>query len=302
MPAFSLATAKAAMPGKRIEQLIDFPPFRVPGIWFDAPEPRSLLVLIPAMGTAAGYYGPFAKFCAGRGYDVLVPELPGTGDSMPRPSRAVDFGYRDLVDNYVPAVVDTARRKASGLPLVLVGHSLGAHLGMLAMMERKVVIEALVAVAAGNIHYQNWSGAGAGKVRLGAWMAAAMSRLLGHVPGQYFGFGGPQSRSLMREWSRLIRTGSYAHISESVSGRAPAPVLCLGYEGDFLAPERSVARFAEMMGGDYRMLPVTWPGNRHAAWGRHPQATVEFMERWLAERAAATGLSDPVESPSRIHA
>lgn len=290
------------MPSERIEQLIDFPPFRVPGLWFDAPEPRSLLVLLPAMGTPASYYGPFAEFCAGRGYAVLIPELPGTGDSVPRPSRTVDFGYRDLVENYVPAVVATARRKAPGLPLVLAGHSLGAHLGMLAMMEAKIAIDALVTLAAGNIHHQNWAGAEAGKVRLGAWMAAALSRLLGHVPGQYFGFGGPQSRSLMREWSQLIRTGSYAHISESVRGHAPAPVLCLGYEGDFLAPERSVARFAEMLGGDYRMLPVTWPGNRHAAWARHPQATVEHMERWLAECAVGSSPSGVNESPSRIHA
>lgn len=247
-----------------------------------APVARGTLVLLPALGTPAAYYRPFAETCASQGFHVLLPELPGTGASRPRPSRRVDYGYRDLVESYLPAVIGEARTHADGFPLIVIGHSLGAHAAMLAVLQNTISIEALVTLAGGNIHYRNWSGSGPGKVRFMAWLVSGISYPLGHVPGQYLGLGGPQPRTLMREWSRIIRSGSYSHISGPLPNSAPIPALSVGYEGDFMAPRRSVAQLAGMLGGDIEWLSVDWAGNPHSSWARHPAKTFRLIDDWLA--------------------
>jgi len=50
--------------------------------------------------------------------------------------------------------------------MVLIGHSLGAHAGTLAVSTGSIEIDALVTIAGGNINYRNWTGAGAAKVML----------------------------------------------------------------------------------------------------------------------------------------
>lgn len=180
----------------------------------------------------------------------MLPELPGTGGSHPRPSWKVDYGYRDLVELYLPRLVNFARKDEKHLPLVLMGHSLGAHAGALAVVTASIGVEALVSIAGGNIHYRNWSAAGALKVLFAASLFSTLARLFGQIPGQYVGFGGPQARTLIWQWSRIIFTGSYSHIYNELEAGDPLPALCIGYQGDELAPEKSVAGLAKLLNGD----------------------------------------------------
>ena len=251
-------------------------------------------VLLPAMGTQADFYRPFAELSQARGFDVMVPELPGTGASKPRPSRRVDYGYRDLVESYLPRLLELARREAEGKPLVLIGHSLGAHAGMLGMVTGNVSVDALVTIAGGNIHYRNWSGSAALKVLLAALVFPAISAVSGHLPGQHLGFGGPQARTLIREWSQVIRTGSYGHVYADMSPRAGTPTLCIGFEGDGLAPERSVRGLAEMVGGDVLVLAAAPRGHPHSSWARQPSATLTATGCWLAERGVVPSPGVPI--------
>ena len=263
---------------------IDFPPYTVPADLHRAAAARATVLLIPAMGTPARYYRPFAEACARAGYNAVLPELPGTGASSPKPSRKTDYGYRDLTTAYAPALVEAARQRCDQAPLVLVGHSLGAHVGMLAALQNTIAIDALVTLAGGQIHYRNWGGKGAGRVRLMGWVVTGLSYTLGAVPGRYLGLGGTQPRRLMREWSYIIRKGTFGHIAERLDPTPKLPSLCIGYEGDFMAPRRSVAALAQMMGGDVKWLPVDWPGNPHASWARHPAATLQVIDAWLTAR------------------
>jgi predicted alpha/beta hydrolase len=267
-----------------IENLIEFPPFTIPAEHFRPDAVRALAVLVPALGTSASYYRPFAERLAASGHEVLLPELPGTGHSRPKPSRKVDFSYQDLVCGYLAEVQQAARRLCPDRPFVLLGHSLGAQAGALAMLGGVASFDALVTLAGGHIHYRNWAGVDRVKIYLGAAAAASLSRLLGHLPGQHVGFGGPQARTLMLEWSRTIRKGHFPRLTEAPSGGQRVPVLCVAFENDFMAPVRSVGALAEMVGGEVRELPVSWAGNPHASWARNPEATVELIDRWLLGR------------------
>ena len=267
-----------------IANVVDFPPCTVPAEFHEAQKPRAAFLLLPAMGTAARYYRPFAEAAAVNGYHVLLSELPGTGASLPRPSRNFDYGYRELVSGWAEPLVKALRGLVGRLPVVVLGHSLGAQVGVLAALQNRLDIDALVALAGGHIHYRNWDRTGALKVRLAAWLVTVLSYPLGYVPGQLIGLGGSQARSLMRQWGRIIRTGLFDHVADDLEPAAGMPSLCLGYEGDFMAPGKSVAGLAQMLGGDLERVPVDWPGNPHSSWARHPARTLELVDHWLATR------------------
>lgn len=271
---------------EKLENLVEFPPFRIPAEFRHSAGAAALVVLLPALGTAMAYYRPFAESLSARGYAVLSPELPGTGASQPRPSWKVDYGYSDLVARYFISLIEGAGKFAAGRPIVVAGHSLGAQIGMLALTHGLASIDALVTIAGGHIHFKNWDGLAAGKVLVGAWLAASLTRLFGHLPGQYIGFGGPQARTLIREWSRTIRSGRFPELRGSQSGVGGIPCLSIAYEGDPMAPSNSVAAMAEMLQADLMTLAVTGPGNPHSDWARNPEATVETIDAWLGGNLA----------------
>jgi len=243
-------------------------------------------IVVPAMGTTASFYQPFAEALVTSGFTVLSPELPGTGASQPRPSREIDYGYRDLVETYLPEIVDSAQQAARGAPVILIGHSLGSQIGTLAVASGTIKIDALVTIAGGNIHYRNWDGAGAAKVLFASTLFSLLTQVLGYLPGQYVGFGGPQARTLIREWSKIIRTGSFSHIADVSAYSGGTLMLAIGIEGDTFAPEKSVSTLAEILDGDVEMMPKTWKGNPHSSWARNPGEIVSRIMEWLDTRGA----------------
>lgn len=271
-----------------MKQLAELPPFSVPVLIYQANSPRCLVVLLPAMGTAAGFYGPFAEHLQAMNVSVLVPEIPGTGASRPRPSWSADYGYRDLIETYFPAIIDQAREMAAGKPVVVIGHSLGAQVATLGVAGGKVKVDGLVSVASGHIHYKNWDGAGAAKVLFGAGLFPSLTYLFGHMPGQYVGFGGPQARTLIRDWAKIIYSGSFSHVAPQLDSSNGIPSLYIGFEGDEFSPPRSVRGLAELMNGEMKILPVTWPGNPHSSWARNPAQLVTVIVRWLDEKLLST--------------
>ena len=101
--------------------------YAVPVRWFPAEQPRASIVFMPALGVAARFYLLLAENLHDAGFNVLLMELRGHGDSSLRASRQVDFGFREALDEDLPAAMDWVLGKAPGTPLYLMGHSLGGH-------------------------------------------------------------------------------------------------------------------------------------------------------------------------------
>jgi predicted alpha/beta hydrolase len=276
-----LLALSTIMNDENMENGIEFPPFRIPVKKFLARQARAVAILVPAMGTTASFYQPFADELANRGVCVLLPELPGTGQSRPRPSWKVDYGYRDLVEIYLPGMVREAKEAGQGAPVVLIGHSLGAHAGTLAVATGSIDVDALVTIAGGNIHYRNWDGIGAARVLLAGALFSFSTRVFGYMPGQYFGFGGPQARTLIREWAKIIRTGRFSHIADDSGFSGQAPTLSIGFEGDTFAPEKSIKSLASVLDGEVEILAISGKGNPHSSWARNPETTISTLDRWL---------------------
>ncbi|MGB0213322.1 MAG: alpha/beta hydrolase, partial [Algiphilus sp.] len=71
--------------------------------------PAGRVLVLPALGVPARFYGRLAEQLAARGLEVAVLELRGTGESPLTPARHCDFGFRELLDEDIPAALRTLR-------------------------------------------------------------------------------------------------------------------------------------------------------------------------------------------------
>ncbi|MFI2758739.1 lysophospholipase [Streptomyces echinatus] len=87
-----------------------------------SPEPRLLALLVHGYGEHIGRYGELAAVLTGHGAAVYGPDHAGHGRSAGE--RVLIEDFEDVVTD-VHAVAELARAAHPGLPLVLVGHSMG---------------------------------------------------------------------------------------------------------------------------------------------------------------------------------
>jgi predicted alpha/beta hydrolase len=254
-------------------------------------------LLLPALGVPARFYASLAE--------ALAQRFGGVAETLdwPVPRTLADrlggrpaVGYRELLQH----VGERAHAlTAAGAPVLLLGHSLGGHVGLLAAAQPGARIAGVVLVACGTPHWGAWPPASRGRMRLGITVIDTISRLLPWYPGRWIGFGGDQPRRLMRDWSALARSGDFSGMTGLADAeaqlRAAAPaVLALSVEGDDYAPPSATdALLAKLPRADIERAVFTTPtlkslppARRHVAWLREPAPVVEQLVRW---RGAADG-------------
>ena len=74
------------------------------------PEASRTLVILPALGVTARKYAGLAQRLVAAGHNVLVADWPGQGESQPRPGWRFNYGYRQLVEEFLPKLLQLARR------------------------------------------------------------------------------------------------------------------------------------------------------------------------------------------------
>jgi predicted alpha/beta hydrolase len=90
-----------AADGARYELLAVLPA----GAW------QRLLYWIPAMGIPARHYLPLAQALATRGIVVVLHEWRGIGSSDRRAGRGCNWGYRELLQDDLPAGMAAVRHR-----------------------------------------------------------------------------------------------------------------------------------------------------------------------------------------------
>lgn len=88
--------------------------------WAAIPEPRSAVVLVHGLAEHSGRYEHVGAALAARGHDVRATDLRGFGRSGGR--RAAVDRWDDYLDDLVD---DLGAARLLGVPVVLMGHSLG---------------------------------------------------------------------------------------------------------------------------------------------------------------------------------
>lgn len=257
-----------------------------------------VLLLLPAMGVAAGYYGPFVAGLADEGVAATVLDYPGQGTSEPRVGRDHDYGYADLADAWLDAALDCLGELFPRRPVVLLGHSLGGQVVLARLAHDRRDVAGVVLLGSGSPY---WRAQPAALTLLGqTQLMGLVTRLLGHWPGHRLGFGGRQPRRLVAEWSRFARTGRLAPAARPVEDRladVDLPVLAVDLDGDRLAPPSSVDHLlgklpsARVERWHFRKQPGD-PGRPvdHYSFARSPEIIAARVAGWSRDHA---GSHDP---------
>jgi len=258
---------------------------------------RDLLYWIPAMGVPARHYLPLARALAERGLAVVLHEWRGIGSSNRRAGRHCNWGYRQLLQDDLPAGLAMIRQRWPAMACWLGGHSLGGQMATLFAGLHPKAFSGLLLVASGAPYWRcfrrSWL------VGMAYLMAPLLARLVGHLPGRRIGFGGNEARGVIADWARSGRRGCYAvdglsQDLDRVLGGLEMPVLALRLADDWLGPQASLdwllgkLSMAEPQVEVLSRSDLAGTPADHFAWMKAPDAVASRIAGWMA-RQLSTG-------------
>ncbi len=287
----SLVIPVTAADGARCELLATLPA----GRW------QQLLYWMPAMGMPARHYLPLAQALAVAGVAVVLHEWRGIGSSDRRAGRDCNWGYRQLLQDDLPAGMAAVRQRWPQARCWLGGHSLGGQLGLLYASLHPHDFAGVVLVASG-APYWRWFRHGwliGAAYALAPWLAA----LVGHLPGRRIGFGGNEARGVIADWARSGRSGRYAVAGmtqdfERLLAALQLPVLALRLQQDWLGPPASLAWLLGKLGPAARRVETILRDDLdgtpadHFGWMKAPAPVASRIAGWLAAWDAAFAARD----------
>lgn len=206
-------------------------------------QPRARLLWLPALGVAARHYLPLAQALATHGIATHLHEWRGNGSSTLRPSRAQDWGYRELLALDLPASV--AALGGDEVPLLLGGHSLGGQLACCFAGQNPDAVSGLWLVASGTPYWRTFPAPRGWLLPLVYRFLPWLARQQGTLPGRTLGFGGTEARGLIADWARVglsnrYRAAGFDADLEADMARVRAPACGVVLASDWLAPSTSM--------------------------------------------------------------
>jgi predicted alpha/beta hydrolase len=249
-------------------------------------QPRAQLLWLPALGVAARNYQPFADALAARGVAVFLHEWRGNGSSSLRPSRTQDWGYRQILEQDLPASL-AALRLHGNAPLIIGGHSLGGQLSCVFAGQHPSVFHRFWLVATGTPYWRTFPLPRGALLPLVYRFLPWLAQRQGTLPGRRLGFGGTEARGLIRDWARVGLSNHYAAVDmpdtlepamQGLQGHAEAVVMAR----DWFAPPGSMqgllAKLPQVRSRQH-VVSAEALGTRadHFAWMKSPEAVVQAL-------------------------
>lgn len=267
-----------------------------------------VVLILPAMGTTAAYYAPFADALVRAGYQVATADWRGKGLSIIRAGRRSDFGYREIFHYDFPALFDCVRSEFPKREIIVYGHSLGGQLGSLYLAAHpEVQVAGMVQHFSCHCHYKNWDKQ---RWKMYLWFKVFpwIARLIGYFPGEKIGFARREARTFMRDWGYSGTKGKYHPKGtwqdyDSLGHRMSLPILSFSLEGDQLAPRKGAEHLYRLFPNatvTHHHLPAD-SGDRkpysHFNWVHQPTYFIEKLQAWRGkplrkEQAKITETSD----------
>ncbi len=208
--------------------------------------------------------GGVRTMLASRGWRVVTFDFRGHGDSGPRAQEGGVYDYDDFVRGDLPAIHAFARaRERRRRRVILVGHSLGAHVGLASQGQGLVAFDGFVALGA-NVWLRELEPLPARWLLKRAVLAAvtATCRRVGRFPARALRLGSDdETRAYFEDFARFARTGRWTARdgADYLAGlqRVSAPVLQVVSDGDRLScvPDAG-ARFLARCAGPTELVRV----------------------------------------------
>lgn len=249
-------------------------------------QPRAQLLWLPALGVSARNYQPFADALAARGISVFLHEWRGNGSSSLRPSREQDWGYREILEQDLPASL-AALRLHGNVPLIIGGHSLGGQLACVFGGLHPGVFARFWLVATGTPYWRSFPARRGWTLPLVYRFLPWLAQRQGVLHGRRLGFGGTEARGVIRDWARVGLNNQYAAVGvqadleggmRRLRGHADAVVLA----DDWLAPPGSMQGLLSKLPqvtSTLSIVPADTLGTQadHFAWMKAPEAVVKAL-------------------------
>jgi predicted alpha/beta hydrolase len=203
---------------------------------------------------------------AERGWRVVSFDFRGHGDSSPGARDGGTFGYDALVTGDLPAICEFARSELGrGLPVVVVGHSLGGQVALAAQGTGSIRADAVATLAAtmwlrqlDRSHLRWWT------KRATAEAMLALARRVGYFPARAIRLGSDdEPRSLIEDIAQVVRSDAWASANGRIDylsslSQVRVPLMQILSENDrFECDAESGTRFAERCGTRPNILRVT---------------------------------------------
>lgn len=264
-------------------------------------DPASPLVLVlPAMSMPAKFYVKLVKALHLAGLTAAVLDLRAQGDSRPELGSGPDFGYRELLETDLPAVLDALAERFPHAPVHLFGHSLGGQLALLFAAAEPDRVGTVTTIGTGSVYWRSFPPKDRLAMLLRTQWVGLVSRLRGRWPGG--GGIGPMAAGVMIDWARHARTSRYrprgsARRYDSLLGSMTLPALVISLDRDPLGPESNIEFLCGRMPAAGL---VRWKIDRssgmehigHSSWLKNSDVVAGAVASWITDRVAPN---------SRIH-
>ena len=231
---------------------------------------RGTCVLAHAMFARKTQFGRrdragLAQAYAKAGWRTIAFDFRGHGESS-IPDGAQEWGYDDLVRIDLPAVVACARARSDGLPVIVVGHSLGAHVALAAQGTGQIAADGIVSIA-GNVWLRElepsmlrW----AAKLAVARATLSAVSRI-GRLPARRLRIGSDDAsaRGIRELFRGAVSDGKWRSTDERDDylgslANVVIPVCSIASDGDHLTCHPDAAEaFVRRCKGPLELLRIT---------------------------------------------
>lgn len=239
-------------------------------------ENKTTIILLNAIGVTRNKYHKVIEGLAAKGFNVVSSDYPCCGENKPIIKKGIDYDCNLLVKSYVPKLIDIAKDRFPDSQIILMGHSLGAHIATLYSASYGASV---IGVATGNVHFKNWSGRGRLKILAAVASIQLLIRLYGYLPGQKINFGGREPKTMMHQWCQTALTGKFKFMNVPLSPK-DGKGLYLNIEGDDFAPLKSTQNLANLCAKSkvIRIKSDSFPkGNPHGIWIKQPEIVIETV-------------------------
>ncbi|MGV9676933.1 alpha/beta hydrolase family protein [Nocardia sp. NPDC003482] len=217
-----------------------------------AADPAAPVVLIlPAMAMKARNYLALAKALHAQGLSVVTADLRAHGEARPPLGEHTDFGYREMIEIDLPAIVGAVERLFPHAPLHLFGHSLGGQIALLFAAAEPERVAGVTVIGTGTVFWyafgpRRWFEA----LSQIQWIGL-VSRVKGLWPGGVL-IPAPMPGGVMTDWSVHSLTSYYRvrgtkRRYNDLLKRMTLPVLAISLSEDVLGPKSNVDFLAGRM-------------------------------------------------------
>ncbi len=114
--------------------------------WLPDEEPRAIVLILHGLAEHSARYERFANAATANGLGVVTYDHRGHGPAVPAgtPAHFADRGGWNAVVSDVGVVVRAVRSTMTGVPVVLLGHSMGSYIAQSAVMRGTADVDVLI--------------------------------------------------------------------------------------------------------------------------------------------------------------